>query len=56
MEGSHTFERTENSLEHWITHTYIIDSMTMEPETTASITHYKNILNFLPSSLKVLFF
>jgi len=41
MEDSHTFERTENSLEHWITYTYVIDSMTVETETTMSVIHWK---------------
>jgi hypothetical protein len=39
LERSHTSEGTENSLEHWISFTYFIDSETVEPETTVCIIH-----------------
>jgi len=35
----HTFEHTENSLEHWITFTYIIDSEVVKEETKVCIVH-----------------
>jgi len=35
------FKHTENSLEHWIIFTYIIDSKTVETEAAVCTIHYK---------------
>jgi len=39
MDVSHTFEHIENSLEHWITSTYNIDSGVVKVETSVCIVH-----------------
>lgn len=37
MEGSHTLKDIENSLDHWITVTYIIDAQKVETVATAAL-------------------
>ena len=37
----HTFKHIENSQEHWITFTYIIDSETVETEAAVCTTGHK---------------
>jgi len=59
VEGSHTLKDTENSLDHWITITDIIDAQTTATVAAAALcTMYnttKGILNRLPSLLTILF-
>jgi len=40
-ECSLTFEHIENSLEHWVTFTYIINSVSVETRTALCIIHWK---------------
>ena len=53
VDGSHTTEHIENSPEHWIAFTCVIESEVVKVETTVGIV--QNILNCQPSLLKIFF-
>jgi hypothetical protein len=53
VEFSQMFKNIENSLEHWITFTYIINSETTETKAAVCIVHHKEYFKLPTTFIKV---